>query len=62
MCSLQAGVVAFMSFGRSLNGIMKAALFIGGIVFTIVFELKLLRFVIRRVVVSQMATPAKHSF
>lgn len=50
----------FIGFGRSMNGVMKAAVIMGGLVFTILLELKLLRFVTRRVVLSPSASPTKY--
>jgi hypothetical protein len=52
----QATLISFLAFGRSLNGVMKAALCLGGFIAMLVIELKTLRFVIRR----SVGLPAKY--
>ena len=45
---VQVVLLGFLVMGKSLNGVAKAAIFLGGIAFCIGSELKVLRFVIRR--------------
>ncbi len=44
----QLFIVLFLSSGKSLNGIMKASIFVFALALMVVSELKLLRLMIRR--------------